>query len=170
MAKSSRQASWFKSDREAASSVGELVLGLEIELDLHVVGVAEESLPAGALGDLIDAVGYALAGEVPLRRLEAAAAERDMIDDAGIGTLLPVGLGDVVEMQHGMARAIQPRAREIELRARAVLESQHVLIELHGRFEIAGRHIVMVEHTNAHIHRASPRAFSLGRIPQNTSV
>ena len=77
------------------------------------------------------------------------------------GGLPLVGLGDVVEVQHGMARAIQPSPREIELRARAVHESQHILIELHGLFELAGRHIVMVEHTNAYFHRASPRVYLL---------
>ncbi len=62
-----------------------LVLGFEIELDLHVVRIAEENLPTGAVGHLDHAVGYALAGEVLLHRLKAAAAKRDMIDGACIG-------------------------------------------------------------------------------------
>jgi hypothetical protein len=65
-----------------------------------------------------------------------------MIDDARIGGLLLVSLGDVVEVQHGMSRAIQLGPREIELRARTVHESEHILIELHGLLELASRHIV----------------------------
>jgi len=34
----------------------------------------------GAVGHLIHAVGYALVGKVPLHRLEAMAAERDMME------------------------------------------------------------------------------------------
>ena len=60
-----------------------------------------------------------------------------------------------------MPRTIQPGPREIELRARAVYETQNLHVELHGLFEFAGRHIVMVERTNAHFHRASPQAFAL---------
>jgi hypothetical protein len=59
-----------------------------------------------------------------------------------------------------MPRTIQPGPREIELRARAVYETQNLHVELHGLFEFASRHIVMVEHTNAHFHRASPQAFA----------
>jgi hypothetical protein len=73
------------------------------------------------------------------------------------GALLPVGLGNVIEVQNGMTRTIQPGPREIELRARAAYETQNLPVELHGLFEFAGRHIVMVEHTNAHFHRASPQ-------------
>ena len=50
--------------RRPENSGGELVLGFEIQLDLHVVGVAEENLPAGAVGHLVDPVRHALAGEV----------------------------------------------------------------------------------------------------------
>jgi hypothetical protein len=60
---------------------GVLVLSFEVKLDLNVVGVAKENLPTGAVGHLIHAVGHALVGKVPLHRLEAVAAERDMIDD-----------------------------------------------------------------------------------------
>ena len=59
-----------------------LILGFEIELDLHVVGVTKENLPTSAPRHLVYSVERALAGEVLLHRLEAAAAERDMIDDA----------------------------------------------------------------------------------------
>jgi hypothetical protein len=59
-----------------------LILGLEIEFDLHIIGVAQKNLPTSAIGHLVHAVGHAFAGEVLLRSLEAAAAKRDMIDDA----------------------------------------------------------------------------------------
>ena len=59
-----------------------LILGFEIELDLHVVGVTEENLPTSAIRHLVYSIEHSLAGEVLLHRLEAAAAERNMIDDA----------------------------------------------------------------------------------------
>ena len=72
---------------DAVTSIGEvlggvLVLSFEVKLDLNVVGVAKENLPTGAVGHLIHAVGHALVGKVPLHRLEAVAAELDMIDHA----------------------------------------------------------------------------------------
>jgi hypothetical protein len=59
-----------------------LILGFEIELDLHVVGVTEENLPTSTIRHLVYLIEHALAGEVLLHRFEAAAAERNMIDDA----------------------------------------------------------------------------------------
>src|SRR4029077_14449022 len=119
-------------------------------------------LPARAVGYLVDPVRYALAGEVLSRRFEATAAERDMIDDAGIGALLLVGLGDVVEVQHGMVPAVQPGAGKIERWARTVLEPQHVLIELHCLAEFAGRYVVVVESAHAHFHRNFSSGFRQG--------
>ena len=68
--------------RAPEHSGSDLVLGLEIELDFHVVGVAKENLPPGALRHPVYAVRHALACEVLLHRLKATAAKRDMIDDA----------------------------------------------------------------------------------------
>ena len=67
-------------------------------------------------------MGHTLAGKVLLHRLEAAAAECDMIDNPRVGALLLVGLGDVIEVQYGMARAIQPGTGKIERRARTIHE------------------------------------------------
>jgi hypothetical protein len=47
-------------------SGSDLILGLEIEFDLNVVGVAKENLPTGAVGHLVHAVRHALAYEVLL--------------------------------------------------------------------------------------------------------
>ena len=58
-----------------------LILGFKIELDLHVVGVAEENLPTSAIRHLVYAVEHALAGEVLLHRLETTATERNVIDN-----------------------------------------------------------------------------------------
>ena len=44
------------------------------------------------------ATGHALVGKAPIHRLEAMAAESDMIDDARIGSLLLASLRVVVEM------------------------------------------------------------------------
>jgi hypothetical protein len=88
-------------------SGGDLILGIEIELNLHVVGIAEKHLPAGTVRHLVHAIGHALVGKVPFHRLEAMAAmaaESDMIDDARIGSLLLASLRVVVEMQDRMAR------------------------------------------------------------------
>jgi len=68
------------------------VLTLEIKLDLDVVGIAQKNLPTGAIWHLVHVVRDSLFGEMPLRCLEAAAAESDMIDDTRIGTLLLLGL------------------------------------------------------------------------------
>src|SRR6516164_5542162 len=58
-----------------------LILSFEIELDLHVVGIAEENLPTSAIRHLVYAVAHALAGEVLLHRLETTATERNVIDN-----------------------------------------------------------------------------------------
>src|SRR5262245_25786737 len=133
----------------------QLVLGFEIEFDLDIVGVAQEDLPARRVRHLVHAIGNALASEVLLSRLEAAAQERDVIDDAGVRPLLPVGAGDVVEVQHRLVARVEPGAGKVERRARAILESQHVLIELNGLAELSGRDVVVIEHADAHIHGAS---------------
>jgi hypothetical protein len=57
------------------------VLALEIKLDLDVVRIAQKDLPSGAIRHLVHVVLDAHFGEMPLRGLEAAAAESDMIDD-----------------------------------------------------------------------------------------
>jgi hypothetical protein len=46
--------------REPASGC-DLIFGLEIQLDIHVVGVADENLPTAATGHLVHAKRYALA-------------------------------------------------------------------------------------------------------------
>ena len=64
------QSSSIESNASRASRAG-LILGFEIELDLHIVWVVEENLPTGAIGHLVHAVGDALASEVLLRRFKA---------------------------------------------------------------------------------------------------
>jgi hypothetical protein len=73
---------------------------------------------------------------VTLHHFKAATAKRDMIDDARIRTLVYVRFGNVVEMQHGMTCTIQPRSREIELRARTVHESEHTLVNCTVSFSL----------------------------------
>ena len=68
------------------------VLGLEIKLDLDVIGIAQKNLPTGAIWHLIHLVRDSFLGEMPLRCLKAAATESNMIDDTRIGTLLLLGL------------------------------------------------------------------------------
>src|SRR5665213_3989108 len=140
---------------------GHLVLGLEVQLDLDVVRIAQEDLPARRVRHLVDAMGDALGREVLAGRLESARAECDVVDHAGIRPLLLVGAGDIVDVQHRMVAAVHPCARKIERRPWAVPHAEHVLVELHGLFELAGRYVVMVELADAHIHRASPGAVSL---------
>jgi hypothetical protein len=72
---------WIE-ERAPERSGGEFIFGLEIELDLHVVGVAKEDLPTGAIGHLVHSVRHALTCQVLLHRLKATAVKRDMIDDA----------------------------------------------------------------------------------------
>src|SRR6185437_2016985 len=134
-----------------------LVLGVEIELNLDVIGIAQEDLAAGAVGDLVDAIFDSLAGKPLLHRLEAAAAEGDVIDDARIGALFAVGLRNVIEVQNGMAGAIEPRPGEIKRRPRPVLEPQHVLVKFYGLPELAGRDVVVVEQANIDVHGLLPK-------------
>src|SRR6185437_9929655 len=134
-----------------------LVLGVEIELNLDVIGIAQEDLAAGAVGDLVDAIFDSLAGEPLLHRLEAAAAEGDVIDDARIGALFAVGLRNVIEVQNGMAGAIEPRPGEIKRRPRPVLEHQHVLVKFYGLPELAGRDVVVVEQADIDVHGLLPK-------------
>jgi len=98
----------------------------------------------------------------PLHRLEAAAAEGDVIDDAGIRALRLVGGRNVVEMEHRMAVAVEPRPRKVEGRSRPIHETEHVPIEADGVVEVAGRDVIMIEHTDAHAHEASPPGPVLG--------
>src|SRR5262245_33952057 len=75
-------------------------------------------------------------------------------------------------MQYGMPRTVQPSSRKIEFRTRTVHESEHILVELHGFFQLARRHIVVVEHANTHFHHASPRRkrFILVQLDARTSA
>ena len=57
-----------------------------------LLGSRRKNLPTGAIGHLVHVVRDSLFGEMPLRCLEAAAAESDMIDDTRIGMLLLLGL------------------------------------------------------------------------------
>ena len=52
-------------NRGACAPLGSdgLILGFEIELDLHVVGVTEENLPTSAIRHLVYSIEHALAGE-----------------------------------------------------------------------------------------------------------
>ena len=68
-----------------------LVRDVEIELDQDVVGIVEENLPARAVRHLVDPERPAFLREMLLHRLEAAAAEGDVVDDARIRPLLLVG-------------------------------------------------------------------------------
>ncbi len=55
-----------------------------------------------------------------------------------------------------MAFAVKPRAWEVEWRTWPVHETQDIFIEANGVAEVAGRNIVVVEHTDAHAHFVSP--------------
>ena len=81
-----------KGQRARQQLLAGFVLTLEIELDLDVVGIAQKNLPTGAIWYLVHVIRDSLFGEMPLRCLEATAAESDMIDDTLIGTLLLLGL------------------------------------------------------------------------------
>ena len=63
-------------------AIRRFVLALEIKLDLDVIRIAQKNLPTGAIWHLVHVVRDSRFGKMPLRRLEAAAAESDMIDDA----------------------------------------------------------------------------------------
>src|SRR6476646_3078633 len=62
----------------AANSGCGLVLGVVVQLKLHIIRVAEENLATGTVRHQVNAVRNALAREMLLHRLEAAAAERNM--------------------------------------------------------------------------------------------
>ena len=64
------------------NAIRRFVLALEIKLDLDVVRIAQKNLPTGAIWHLVNVLRDSLLGKMPLRRLKAAAAKSDMIDDA----------------------------------------------------------------------------------------
>ena len=59
----------------------DFVLTFKIKLDLDIVGIAKENLPAGTIWQLVHVIGDSVVGKMLLCCLEAAAAESDMIDD-----------------------------------------------------------------------------------------
>src|SRR6478672_4916678 len=64
-----------------------LVRDVEVELDEHVVRIGQENLPARAVRHLVGPKRHALAREMLLDGLEAAATEGDVIDDARVRPL-----------------------------------------------------------------------------------
>ena len=70
--------------------------------------------------------------------------------DAGVGLLLLAAGGDVDEVHDRAALAVNPCAGKIEIRPLAALESEHVLIELHGFLQLARANVEVVEYADAH--------------------
>src|SRR5262245_13246399 len=93
--------------------------------------------------------------------IEAAAAKGDVVDDSRIRPLRLVGGRNVVEMQHWMAFAVKPGAGEVEWRSRPIHQTEHLLVEANGIAQVAGRDVVVVEHTDAHAHLTSPSGLFL---------
>src|SRR5262249_52835843 len=95
--------------------------------------------------------------------VEAAAAKGDVVDDARIWPLRLVGGRDVVEMQHRMTFAVKPGAGKVEWRPRPVHQTEHLLVEANGAAQVAGPDLVVVGHTDAHVHRTPPSRLLLCR-------
>src|SRR5215475_2590475 len=148
-----RSGDWARADDSARRL---LVRDVEVELDEHVVRIGQENLPARAVRHFVHPKLHSLVREMLLDGLEAAAAEGDVVDDTRIRPLRLVGGRDVVEMKHGMAFAVQPCAGEVEWRSRPIHQTQHILVEANGIAQVAGRDVVVIEHTDAHAHLTSP--------------
>src|SRR5262249_20128511 len=142
--------------RTEDSAGSRLLRDVEVELDQYVVRIGHENLSARAVRHLVDAERHAFARQMLLDGVEAAAAKGDVVDDARIRPLRLVGGRNVVEMQHWMAFAVKPGAGEVEWWPRPVHQTEHLLVEADGVAQVAGRDVVVVEHTDAHAHRTSP--------------
>src|SRR5262245_575613 len=133
-----------------------LLADVVVELDQHVVRIGQENLPARAVRHHVHAEAHPFLRKVLLHRLESSAAEGDVVADAGVRRLLLFGGRNVVEVQHRMPFAVEPGAGKVEWRPRPVHQTQNVLVEANGIAELAGRDVVMIEHTDAHTHLTSP--------------
>src|SRR5262245_1465182 len=143
-------------DQPFRSAGGLLLADVVVELDQHVVRIGQENLPARAVRHHVHTEAHPFLRKVLLHRLKSPAAEGDVVDDAGIRRLLLVGGRDIVEVQHRMAFAVEPGAGKVEWRARSVHQAENVLVEPNGIAELAGRDVIMIEHTDAHAHLTSP--------------
>ena len=119
----------------------------EIELDLHAVRIEQEELIEPLVVDLalleLDAVLVEMLDHV----VQAGGAEADVVDHAGagggLGLLADVFLAvlaDVLaaggDVQHVAVAEIEPVDRELEIRARADAEAQHLDVPVLGRLDI----------------------------------
>src|SRR3974377_1555964 len=83
-----------------ARRAGTLARDIEVQLDDHIVRVIEENLPARTVRHLVDAERDAFLRQMLLDGVESAAAEGDVVDDAGIRRLRLFRGRDVVEVEY----------------------------------------------------------------------
>src|SRR5258708_8308119 len=130
----------------------------EVQLHAHAVGIVEEDLlAAGARDDLLAELD--LLGLEPLAHTgDVAGGEGDMVEPAGVLELLLGAahhdtlalLAGPEQMHGGHAAGIEPVAGEAERRTVAVLEPQHLAIELPGLLEVRRFDGVVLQHAQRH--------------------
>src|SRR6266404_6334321 len=124
--------------------------GLVIQFDHDAIRVIDEYLPEISTRNLSRVELHPFGGQPLLHAGKIAAGEGDMVDNAGIRLLRLVGAGNIHQMHDRLAIAVHPRPRKGKVRPRALLQSQHVLVEPDRVGELAGPNVEMVEHAYAH--------------------
>src|SRR5438105_14340248 len=103
-----------------AQTSGPVLRGVEVELDLRPHGIVEEHLPDAGVDLPAHRIRDGVAVELRERRLEAARAEGDVVDDAG-ALARKLALRGV---EDGFAARVEPDAAEGERRPRAHGQTQ----------------------------------------------
>src|SRR6266481_4934815 len=124
--------------------------GLVIQFDHDAIRVIDEYLPEISTRNLSRVELHPFGGQPLLHAGKIAAGEGDMVDNAGIRLLRLVGAGNIHQMHDRLAIAVHPRPRKGKVRPRALLQTQHVLVEPDRVGELAGPNVEMVEHAYAH--------------------
>src|SRR5258708_9817095 len=137
----------------------------EVQLDAHAVGIVEEDLlAAGGRDDLLAELDL-LALELLTHAADVAGGEGDMVEADGVLELL-LGAAHhdafarralAQEMHGGNAARVEPVAREAEWRPVAVLEPQHLAIELLGARQVRRFDGVVLQHAQWHCLLLRPR-------------
>src|SRR5258706_12944463 len=136
----------FTAEREiGASAPG------EVQLDHDVVVVREEQLVDRWFGDVVLAVFDAVPLQLRLDPVKVAREKREMVERPGIARR---SAADRVlprhQMHHRHLAAIEPIAREIEIRPEPLFEPQDVAVEIARRFQIVGLYRDMVQYIDPH--------------------
>src|SRR5438132_7528907 len=135
----------------------------EVQFDHDVVVVRKEQLVDRRLGDVVLAIFDAALLEPCLDPVEIGGEKGEMVERPGVerrSAADRVLARYQVDDRH--VAAIEPVAREGEIRAKPLLQPKHIPIEIARRFEIVGLYRDMVQYIDPHggLLRRSPSPLS----------